>query len=412
MLGAYAAVILLLAASWPKKKWQSLGAKVLAMCGFVCTAAAASLFPVFELPAPTGPYGVGTVTYDLSRKEGDANSRQLVVQLYYPASPASGSQPLPYSSKAATSRFKPQLAMVTTHSYANAPVAQADAAFPLILFSHSWNGIRTEDTFLVESLASNGYVVACIDDLVDTPEVVLADAEVRRHQGLRFLDFSSNEALQASLPSVRNDLMMRVSDIRFVFDELSRMIISDRSNMFYQRVDLTNTGLLGYSHGGSATAQTLRTDARFKAAANLDGYSFAVADGTPIEQPFLTMTGEIPKPQDAAAHDPKRKVGWQFDMLDLQGMEASMRLHDGYLLVVNGAKHPNFSDQPLYSRLRSYTGAGPIAPQRAMEIINAYTVAFFDHYLRQQPAGILAASVSPYPEVTMISTQTLRRASN
>ncbi len=412
MLGCYAAIILLFMASLANKKWQRWSTKAVATAGLAGTAVAASLFPVFTLPSPTGPYRVGTVTYDFSAKDANGAERKVVVQLYYPASPAADSRPVPYASKAAVSRFKPELAMVHTHSYFKAPVAPSVEAFPPILFSHSWNGIRTEDTFLIEHLASHGYIVACVDDVLDTPEVVFSDGTVSRHPGQHWLDLSSTEALQRSMPGVQRDLRMRVSDLRFVFDVLLQITSKDPTNMFYHRVDWERAGLLGYSQGGTAVAQVLRSDSRFKVGVNLDGYSFTVADGTPITQPFLTMTGNIPSTQDAAARDPKLRVGWGLDMLDLERMEASMRSGDGYLVILKGAMHPNFSDQPLYSRLRSYTGAGSIAPARAMLIVDAYTLAFFDHYLHHEGANILTASCPPYPEVAMISSQTLRAASS
>jgi hypothetical protein len=46
------------------------------------------------------------------------------------------------------------------------------------------------------------------------------------------------------------------------------------------------------------------------------------------------------------------------------------------------------------------TPAGKLDPRRAHEIINAYTLAFFDKYLKGQDSELLKTSPSPYSEVT------------
>ena len=42
---------------------------------------------------------------------------------------------------------------------------------------------------------------------------------------------------------------------------------------------------------------------------------------------------------------------------------------------------------------------GPIDSDRAHAIVNAYTLAFFDRYLKDQPAPLLAEPSPEYPEV-------------
>jgi hypothetical protein len=43
--------------------------------------------------------------------------------------------------------------------------------------------------------------------------------------------------------------------------------------------------------------------------------------------------------------------------------------------------------------------AGPIDVQRANSIIHAYSLVFFDHELKGQPAELLDGLVENYPEV-------------
>jgi hypothetical protein len=73
---------------------------------------------------------------------------------------------------------------------------------------------------------------------------------------------------------------------------------------------------------------------------------------------------------------------------------------DGYLVLVPGMFHPNFSDAALYSRLFSWLGlTGPIDGDRANSIIGSYTLAFFDKHLKGQPAPLLDGPSNQYPEV-------------
>ena len=59
----------------------------------------------------------------------------------------------------------------------------------------------------------------------------------------------------------------------------------------------------------------------------------------------------------------------------------------------------NFCDSPLYSPLRRLTHAGRIRPERAMEIINACLLSFFQTYLNGHDDHLLVAPCPRYPEV-------------
>jgi hypothetical protein len=75
----------------------------------------------------------------------------------------------------------------------------------------------------------------------------------------------------------------------------------------------------------------------------------------------------------------------------------SLDAHGGYRVRIRGAGHHNFTDYALFSPIRRITDAGDIDPLRCMKIINAYTLAFFDKYLKQKKEPLLEGP-SPYPE--------------
>ncbi len=73
---------------------------------------------------------------------------------------------------------------------------------------------------------------------------------------------------------------------------------------------------------------------------------------------------------------------------------------DGYLVLVPGMFHANFSDAALYSPLLPWLGlTGPIDGDRTNSIIGSYTLAFFDKHLKGQPAALLDGPSQQYPEV-------------
>jgi hypothetical protein len=100
--------------------------------------------------------------------------------------------------------------------------------------------------------------------------------------------------------------------------------------------------------------------------------------------------------------------GW--DQVEIDETQTAMRAvyqslpGDGYLVLVPGMFHNNFSDAALYSPLMPRLGlTGPIDGARASSIIDSYTVAFFDRHLKGLPGALLDGPSSRYPEVLLES---------
>jgi dienelactone hydrolase len=390
------------------------GLAIFSLCCLAFSAVAVVSFPVFKFPPLTGKYQVGTEILQFEESpQGKDNSasppgqRELVVQLFYPAAPSAEDKGSRYTLAGLATRFKPQLRNVQTRAVVDAEIAPSEQRYPVILYSHSWNGSRLESLFLVQDLASHGYVVASVDDPYDTPINVLADGKVFRHPGDHWLDFSSPQSLQETLQRLKHNLAVRVADVSFVLDQLIRLNTNDVSRKFYGRLDAERAGIIGFSFGGTTAAQACRSDQRFKAGVDLDGYSFAVADADDIRQPFLIL-GEPASDEYAAARNAAQRAEAVFDTAESQRIT---QVYSGYLLTVKGTQHLNFSDFPLYSRLRFYTGAGPIDPRRAMTIINTYVLSFFDKNLRGQPSPLLDGPSAEFPEVGFVLRERTARAS-
>jgi predicted dienelactone hydrolase len=121
-----------------------------ALVGLVLAGCGAELDPVDRaaaLGAP-GPFAVGFVTAEASyRRPLDDHERTLPLLVWYPAAPgASGARPsyLLRSSEVAV---------------VDAPPAPAEAPRPVVVFSHGHQAYAAAMSYLMEHLASHGYVV-------------------------------------------------------------------------------------------------------------------------------------------------------------------------------------------------------------------------------------------------------------
>lgn len=164
---------------------------------FVVEAPFSLLMPLFHLQEPTGPYKVGTITYDWtdsSRREEKCNGadvkRELMVQVWYPAENTENLKKAPYTKDApeiirGLEKYyfiKPfllrKLKDVQTHSFINAQLSSKSVKYPVLIFSHGMVGSRNQNTFQAEELASHGYIVVAVDHPYYAAATVFSDGRV------------------------------------------------------------------------------------------------------------------------------------------------------------------------------------------------------------------------------------------
>jgi predicted dienelactone hydrolase len=194
MLPAYLGFTLLMLASLKKTETRALWRRLGAFPLFVLLGGSAFLIqqvPVLSLPAPSGPYGVGTFSYsitDPSRKERYApdRNREVFVEVWYPAD-KSGLDEVPVRTlfqELYEGRYTRQsflfgyMKHIPTHSHVRARIAaNGGARFPVLLFNHAMApGFTSQNQLLMEQLASNGYVVVSIAHPYQSSKVNLAQA--------------------------------------------------------------------------------------------------------------------------------------------------------------------------------------------------------------------------------------------
>jgi predicted dienelactone hydrolase len=383
--------------------WASLAGMLL----LAAALALGTLLPVFEFPRLTGPYPVGTAIYhfvDASRAEtfssNPADRREVMVQLWYPAEPLPGAERAFYRSRATTSLKRENLALVRTHALSDAPLARTGSPFPVLIFSPSWKGGRGQNTFQTEELASHGFVVAGIDHPYGTDRTIFPDGRVVTAALPEFLNTSSDEALQACIRTMDEQVRIRARDAIFVLDQLGALNSHDPSGRLEGRLDLTRAGIFGHSFGGAVAMEACWLDARFGACLNMDGLLCGDAADAGVKQPLFVMNDDTPPPTPAqlASDNPGQRRHARLIDLDIRRISRTLEKYGGYEITIRGANHMNYSDSPLYTPIKRLSGAGPVDISRNMRIVNAYTLAFFDRYLKGTNQVLLDGS-SEFPEV-------------
>jgi hypothetical protein len=344
------------------------------------------LLPVFSLPEPPGPFAIGTVTRIWSRvpsyRDSDLSApRKLTVQFWYPAQVAKEKRS-PYRAEQAPG-LKSYLRLVSTHSFVNAPPLSGVGKHPIVLFSPGWKGHLTQNSVQFEMLASHGFVVASVE-----------------HPPAENLPADFDPSLQENLDQYPFEARLRAEDISFVIDRLEAVSQGNPEDLFAARLDTSRLGILGYSFGGAVAAEACWLDQRLKAGINMDGMLFGEVADAGVAQPFFFMScdGSLPSEADLQAPDPRRRLHMRMLDLDIRRIRKSLARFGGYYLTIRGSTHSNYSDRPLYSPSRRLTDAGPIDTQRAFEVINVYTLAFFNRYLKGTQQDLLEQQCNDYSE--------------
>ncbi len=209
-----------------------------------------------KLPDLTGPYAVGTVSHHLideSRVEAftpddQDDNRELMVQFWYPADAPDGALPglaWPDDAWIGEARGWSYYANVpddfwegwgtsTANAISNAPLTDAGSRFPTLIFTHGGTGSSTLNLYLIEDLASHGYVVVGITHPFNS-------AAVRFPYG-RVVTYNSKSGW----------IPLHTQDVRFVLDQLEALDQGDvLGEMFADRLDLSRVGVFGVSLGGT-----------------------------------------------------------------------------------------------------------------------------------------------------------------
>jgi predicted dienelactone hydrolase len=351
------------------------------------SAAVAAAAPVrLALPAPTGPYAVGSTELHLV-DSGRADpwvagtTRELMVTVRYPAWPGGGPK-APYLTPGAAGPVAGQDANLLgvpadrldytfpTHARTGAPAVGGPR--PVVLYSPSAQFPRSVGTAQLEQLASEGYVTVAVDHTHEPAAVEFPGGRVEPQ-------------VRPPAGAGKQLIATRVADIRFVLGELE--VLAGGGNPDAERrelpaglsLDLTRVGMFGHSAGGFTTAETMVADRRIDAGADLDGsmaysqrdrdFGRAVTEG--LDRPFLLMS--------AGNHSVASDASWQEFLRNQRGWARELRVPDG--------EHFSYTDyQVLLPQLGLDPAAvapyiGTVDAERSFATQRTALSAFFCRYL-------------------------------
>jgi len=384
--------------------------------------------PVFHFPKPAGPYAIGTLTYHLTESNraeifsaDTSRRRELMVQIWYPAKQLP-SPPLraPYVQDStalgnALSRLKNlptvlfrQFKYVITHAIAGAPVADEKPNYPVLLFLEGAIGFRQMNTFQVEALVSQGYMVAAIDHPYTAAVVVFPDG---REVGALPIDQMIPLIHQSYSPTaIPPTLHGRIfdegivpylaRDVSFTLDQLDALNQADPNRVLTGRLNLQQAGSFGVSLGGIVGSEACRLEPRLRACLFMDAPMAVNVVKSGLQQPALWITRDV----ETMRLERRRSGGWS--EADISEHQSSMRetfansRGAGYFVQVPGMFHVNLTDVPYWSPLLPWLGVtGPTEAQRAHGITNAYSLAFFNQHLLGSSQLLIDDLAKQYPEV-------------
>lgn len=384
--------------------WKPL-ASYLTLVLLAVSTALPILLPVPTIPAPDGPYQISTTLYELtdsSRQElysGKDEARRFQVQVWYPAEPGPSDDRAPWMSRAEVfapaiasyigmpSFFLDHLALVKLPAYKDSNVASTEDGFPIILFSHGWNGFNAQNSGQALQLASHGYVVVGVQHTYGAVMTVFEDGTIAEN---------NPSALPAGAPDDEYDSAAHhladqwAGDLAFALDSLQEQN-NDPGSPFFGSLDVSRVGAYGHSTGGGAAIQFCGTDARCKALLGQD----------PFMRPVSVEVLESGLTQPAFYMFSQR---WADDFGSLNNRQFNeFYLNSGEPLgavYIEGTAHFDFSDLPLLSPLTPQLGLkGPISGKRVTVIINDYLLSFFGTTLQENPTELFNPSRPKYDEI-------------
>ncbi|MCJ1388500.1 hypothetical protein MMC18_001347 [Xylographa bjoerkii] len=354
------------------------------------------------IPSPNGTYGVNLSTMkltDTARLNPFASTpkyRSVMISLFYPAALTNNCQPhLAKYMPRATAAFEDQAYSqygVPNGTFESLELSLCSGTqmahvqgFPLVLFSPGLGDSRLLYNAMAQSVTSYGYIVVTIDHPYDANIVEYPDGT---------LVFAANISTEAQIDK---EVQIRAEDVRFVLDQLGSP--STVHTLLYPVITSLKTDkvpMFGHSLGGATMATAMMNDPRIIGGVNLDGTFFGSVIDQGLGDPFLLFghEGKNQSTDSTWADIWPHLGGWKLE------------------LMLDGAQHATFTDLPLLLEVLDLTGklppdvaglVGTLPGTRALEVITAYLVAFFDLVSGGRPSALLQRPNTMYPEVHFVA---------
>lgn len=356
--------------------------------------------PEVTFPEPTGSFSVGTrylYFVDKQRPEiftvDPSDFREITVQVWYPSEKAENVPYAPYIKGGNDSVQELDLPSYYTdlksHSKIDIPISRVEKDFPVLIFNHGWGEHFAQNTILMEELASHGFIVFSLAhhhearfsfypdgrSITFDPEnqsdlfrrIMQEQQDPEARQVFKKMFSAQTTGEQESVFQRGSQLLpsllvkgprLWADDIIFFMDQLERL--NEQDAQLAGKLNLEKIGVFGMSMGGIATCQACLKDERIKAGINMDGGIYGDVYYSKILQPFMFVN----------------TVRYQrYEEVFLKRLQNS-----GIVVTIPDADHYNLHDVSILDP--SHIMLGTADGQKVLTILNEYTLAFFNRFLK------------------------------
>lgn len=351
-----------------------------------------ALFIGTPVPDPAGPEAVGFAEMSVAVPAGE-----VVFDLWYPAAAEGDAGETARALVAALRHPTRAQALV------DAPLAPADARRTLVVYHAAGGSTRTDNSLMLASLASHGYIVAALDDPSHHP---LPPGETDQQAVRSSLDYSGDAALDASLQRAGRRTELAAATSTLVIDELAR------TAPFAEAIDFTRVGAIGLSFGGGTAVALAHADERIAAVVNLDGSTYGAAGAAGVSVPYLFVFSDAALMPADAVNSPTEWIRYEARLtrLEMQRVEAMAERPGHFALVMPDVAHTELGDRlvrPAFSALGKADDRDRTARWEALDTV---VRDFLDKNLRnasgqQDQIGPLPAAIVPLEDVLAHSSE-------
>lgn len=358
----------------------------------------ALIFPVFNLPKPTGEFNVGVTKRTLVNNKRDlffnnSSDKRLNISIWYPIDPIKGDKEVPYSNKSkiyskwlAKSLELPSFIfshtnLIKTNSFLDKNISNKQLPYPVVIFSHAMFSVLNQNTILFEQLASNGYIVISISHTYESSVTIFSDddyipyserlmelyykelktlypimAKRFNEENIETKNELAKEFIESSIiPAKMIDI--RVQDINFIINKLVEL--NNNDPILHDSISIDDIGVMGHSLGGAAAFKTLLVNPSIKAGINIDGNQYGSNLSNPLNKPFAFLTTE--------------------NFQDINDVFYQKRNYSK--VIFEGTEHLDFTDTPYFSKLFILL---QLTSNRDITFkMNSYITSFFDIHLKK-----------------------------
>jgi dienelactone hydrolase len=262
---------------------------------------------------PGGPYRVGSIVcrlVDTTRSAhlgSGSGGRELYIKVWYPALAVSKEPELLWEElrrdahAPSALRFLMKLWRTRTATHVGAELDRSGPIASVVVYNHGLISFASENTSLMEHLASRGHVVLAVRHCAQSAELQYLNRDrgvlERKHDSewTRRMQTAPRDE-KSRLPSeyyersktTNRIVIERAKDTLLLLDRMAE-VVQHVPGFVETALDPAEINLVGFSVGGAVSHEAAARDSRAARVVNLDGGMFGSQPRVAVRQPYLML---------------------------------------------------------------------------------------------------------------------------